>query len=246
MIWPSAPPHWVRTDVSTRHGGHSLAPWDSFNLAFHTQDNPEHVTANRAAWAERMGVTNIPLLDHVHGTAVVRLITEASEPAPACTALQADGAWTTASSVVCSVLTGDCLPILLCSKEQRCVAAVHAGWRGLVQGVVQNACRALADYGPMMAWLGPCHCGRCYAVQQDMKDTALAANSVLEQAFTSNPEGGYLFDLQKAAQHILLAEGVKEIAVAPYCTREQNDLFYSHRCAAPTGRQGTAIWIAAD
>ena len=131
--WPAPP--GVRALCSTRLGGVSQPPWDTFNLGDHVGDDPAAVAANRAAWARALGARPV-FLRQVHGTETVRL-----DPATP-DGTEADACVADAPGVACTIMVADCLPILLCDERGIRVGAAHAGWRGLVgqggHGVVES------------------------------------------------------------------------------------------------------------
>ena len=146
--WPaSAHVHAVCT---TRTGGVSRAPYDSLNLGDHVGDDPRAVAENRARLRNVLGLPAEPRwLQQVHGNCAVDV---AAQTLPC----QADAAYTDQPGVVCAVLTADCLPLLLCDRAGTRVAAVHAGWRGLANGVIERALESFTACGSeLMAWLGP-------------------------------------------------------------------------------------------
>ncbi|MGC1518642.1 MAG: laccase domain-containing protein, partial [Azonexus sp.] len=137
----------VRALQTTRIGGVSGAPWDSFNLGDHVGDAPEAVAANRALL--RRGLPGDPFwLTQVHGTVAVDL-----DKRPKIS--QGDAAYSRQPGNVCAVMTADCLPVLFCDRQGSVVAAAHAGWRGLLAGVLENAVSAM-QVAPenILAWLG--------------------------------------------------------------------------------------------
>ncbi|MCF8179500.1 MAG: laccase domain-containing protein, partial [Sulfuritalea sp.] len=144
--WPAPP--GVRALSTTRVGGVSQAPWNSFNLGDHVGDAPDSVRENRARLSRELPVE--PLwLTQVHGTRCV-------DASLARAGVEADAAFTRRRGVVCAVLTADCLPVLLCDDAASVVGVAHAGWRGLAAGVIESAVAAMNTPGDsLMAWLGP-------------------------------------------------------------------------------------------
>lgn len=144
--WPA--PANVKALQTTRAGGISSAPYNFLNLGVHVGDQPLHVAHNRQQLA-RFVPTEPLWLKQVHGVAVIDAAKANCNP-------QADAAYTTARHAVCTVMTADCLPVLLCDKAGTAVAAVHAGWRGLLHGVLEAAVQSMGVPGrDLMAWLGP-------------------------------------------------------------------------------------------
>ena len=153
----------VRALQTTRIGGVSGAPWDSFNLGDHVGDAPEAVAANRALL--RRGLPGDPFwLTQVHGTVAVNL-----DKRPKIS--QGDAAYSRQPGNVCAVMTADCLPVLFCDRQGSVVAAAHAGWRGLLAGVLESAVSAM-QVAPenILAWLGPAIGPACFEVGSEVRD----------------------------------------------------------------------------
>ncbi len=146
-------PNWnapknVKAFCSTRVGGFSLPPYDGLNLGSHVGDNLAAVMRNREWLEQQSQMPSSPIwLNQTHSTVVVK------QDSPTLEVVDADGCYTTKQGVVCSAMTADCLPVLIADKAGTQVAAVHAGWRGLADGIVENAVK-LFD-GEVMVWLGP-------------------------------------------------------------------------------------------
>src|SRR3990167_5711507 len=151
--WP-APPH-IHAFVSTRQNGVSRSPFTdgyaSFNLATHTGDDPERVQQNRRILAAELGVKSDAMawISQVHGIRVVTAEAAIAADAP----LQADAVDTQQPGLVCSVLTADCLPVLLTDTQGRHVSAIHAGWRGLVDGVIEAGAGGLHPFAETLGRL---------------------------------------------------------------------------------------------
>jgi len=215
---------------TTRTGGVSRPPFDTLNLGMSCGDDPDRVAANRS-WLQSLLPAPPHWLNQVHGGRVIHLDdwTEGVE---------ADAAWTEQPGQVAAVLTADCLPILVADREARCVAVIHAGWRGLVAGVIPNCIEALpVSPEHLMAWIGPRICGRHYEVGQTVRD-ALAA---FGQAFTPARPGHWMADLPGIARAQLRRTGVDRIVDSQACTAE-GQMFYSYRRDHRTGRMASAIW----
>lgn len=161
--WPA--PCWVRACSTTRMGGLSLAPYDSFNLAEHTGDDPAAVRANRSALYAALGIGVRPRwLEQQHGAHVI-------DPADADAGPQADGTCTSAQGVVCAVLTADCLPVLLCDRDGTRVAALHCGWRGIARGILSAGIAAMQrPPSGLLAWVGPA----VYEVGEEVREAFTA------------------------------------------------------------------------
>jgi purine-nucleoside/S-methyl-5'-thioadenosine phosphorylase / adenosine deaminase len=235
--WP-APAH-VRAWVTERPGGVSSAGYSALNLATHVGDDPQHVAANRARLRTALALPAEPAwLEQVHGSTVLDLDRDAVAPA--------DGAVAGRAGVVCAVLTADCLPVLLCDRRGRRVGAAHAGWRGLLHGVLPAAVRRLGAAGDdVLAWLGPAIGAGAYEVGADVRDAYLAADAGAATHFAANARGRWQADLYGLARDSLAAAGVRSIHGGGFCTFTERERFFSHRREAPCGRMASLIWLAA-
>ncbi|EBV9336408.1 peptidoglycan editing factor PgeF, partial [Salmonella enterica subsp. enterica serovar Typhimurium] len=165
--WPL--PKGVAACSSTRIGGVSLPPYDSLNLGAHCGDNPEHVEENRKRLFAAGNLPSKPVwLEQVHGKNVLRLTGEpyASK--------RADASYSNTPGTVCAVMTADCLPVLFCNREGTEVAAAHAGWRGLCEGVLEETVTCFADKPEnIIAWLGPAIGPTAFEVGPEVRDAFL-------------------------------------------------------------------------
>lgn len=236
--WP-VPLH-VRSVTTTRTGGVSRGPWQSMNPADHVGDDPQSVLANRAHLAATLDLPSAPhWLKQVHGTTIV-------DAATAGEGVEADGSWTNGPDCVCAVLTADCLPVLLSDREGSCVAAVHAGWRGLAAGVIEAAVSKLQPVGgDLLAWLGPAIGPQAFAVGEDVQDIFVGHDPRAAAAFATLPDGSLYADLYSLARQRLAAVGVHDVFGGQYCTASDAERFFSYRRDGVTGRMATLIWLAA-
>jgi YfiH family protein len=235
--WP-APPR-VRAVATTRVGGVSNGPWSSLNLGGHVGDSPAAVATNRRRLADRLALPAGPCwLDQVHGDRV-------ANARDWHTGLEADGCVTTDAGQVCVVMTADCLPVLLCDRDGRMVAALHAGWRGLAGGVLDAGVAAFADRGvaagDLLAWLGPAIGADAYEVGDEVR-TAFDCLDELS-AFRKNRRGRWQMDLAGLASARLAALGVTAVYGGGLCTHRHADRFFSHRRDGTCGRQAALIWL---
>jgi polyphenol oxidase len=219
----------ARVLFTTRHGGVSEGPYASLNLGERTGDDPRAVAANLARLRGRIAVP-IARCAQVHGSDVVRLTDLPDGARP-----QADGIATNVRGVAALVLTADCLPVAL--QAPGAVAMVHAGWRGLAGGVLDEgvaALRELGATGPISAAIGPGAGGCCYEVGDEVRE-----------AFADVPEAarGRNIDLPAVARAKLLAAGVTEVQDAGICTICDERYFSHRRDRGTTGRQGGIAWL---
>jgi YfiH family protein len=242
--WPAAA--HVRALISTRSGGASEPPFDSLNLAQHVEDDADQVAINRSRLAEAAAMPDHPQwLQQVHGTKLV----EADNDGVVRTA---DACWSDQPGVACTVMTADCLPLLVCDREGTRVAAIHAGWRGLAAGIVRDSLEQL-QIAPQdtLVYLGPAISQKHFEVGIDVLeaffDSAIDENhgAAVSAAFRPSLQKPmkYQADLCALARAELAALGVTEVYGGDYCTFEGSDRFYSYRRDGRTGRMASIIWL---
>jgi YfiH family protein len=230
--WP-VPPR-VRAWVTERGGG---ARYGGLNLATHVGDDPQRVLANRARLRAALALPSEPAwLEQVHGTRVLDLETESIAAA--------DGAVTARAGVVCTVMTADCLPVLFADRRGTRVGVAHAGWRGLLHGVLPAAVAKLrVDAAEIVAWLGPAIGPAAFEVGADVREPFVAAEPAADRHFVRNARGRWQADLYGLARDSLAGVGVHAVHGGSFCTFSQADHFFSHRREAPCGRMATLIWL---
>ncbi|MCX7090321.1 MAG: peptidoglycan editing factor PgeF [Legionellales bacterium] len=233
--WP-APPS-IRAVTTTRMDGVSQADYAAMNLAAHVGDDAQDVAKNRQILRESLHLPNEPIwLEQTHSTRCVE-VTSAD-----CNR-DVDAAITRQKQQVLAILTGDCLPIVLCDQQGTEIAAIHAGWRGLANGIVDNTIAKLhAKPDQCLAWIGPAICGGCYATGAEVLEQFVGRYAFAAQAFTKIEQQWYA-DLSKLATLILEAQGIGAVYPSQVCTFERNSEFYSYRRSAQTGRIATLIWF---
>jgi len=236
--WPAPP--GVRAVSTTRVGGHSAAPFDSFNLGLRSGDVPEVVGRNLGLLAGDLRLPREPRwLRQVHGTCVVGDGDGDGDGAP-----EADASVTSRANVVCAVLTADCLPVLLSTLDGGSVAAAHAGWRGLAAGVLENVVEDLArPGGAIMAWLGPGIGPRAFEVGDEVREAFLERDAGCGACFQPSPSGRWLADLPGLATRRLHGIGITRIYGGETCTYSEPERFFSYRRDQRTGRMASLIWI---
>ena len=239
--WPAAPQ--VRAVCTTRLGGFSRGPWASMNPATHVGDDPASVLANRKALQQGLRLPAEPRwLEQVHGTTVI----DAAEPVAVGEVPVADAAYCSQPGVVCVVMTADCLPVLLCDAAGRHVAALHAGWRGLAAGVIEQTIDAMQQPGEtLLAWLGPAIGPDAYQVGDEVRDAFLEHNKGAATAFQPGPDGSWMADLYQLARQRLAERGVSAIYGGHECSFTDAERFFSYRRDGVTGRMATLIWLEA-
>ena len=237
--WPAAAR--VRAVTTVRTGGVSAAPFDTLNLGDHVGDDAVAVHTNRARLRTNLALPAEPLwLTQVHGTRVVA----AAQAVPG---TQADGSFTDRPGVVCAVLTADCLPVFLCDRAATRVAVVHAGWRGLAAGVVEQGLAAMGVSGDqMLAWLGPAIGPQAFEVGDEVRQAFVDHQPQAAMAFQKNTAGRHYADIYALARLRLAAAGVAQVYGGEYCTYTQGQRFFSYRRDGLTGRMAALTWLEAD
>jgi YfiH family protein len=240
--WPL--PRGVRAAFTTRLGGVSGGPWESFNLGAHVGDDPSHVAHNRAHLRELLHLRNEPAwLEQVHGTAVAN----ADVPVAASPPVVADAAIATRTDVPCVIMVADCLPVLFASRDGARVGAAHAGWRGLAAGVLENTVAALeTPAGELTAWLGPAIRQSNFEVGDEVRDAFIGSDAGADACFVRNARGRWQADLAGLARRRLRALGVTDIHGGHWCTFAEPARFFSHRrdsrLSGRSGRMAAVIW----
>ncbi len=244
--WPQLPSRFDAL-VTLRTGGVSPAPYgdatggNGFNLADHVGDQIENVLHNRALLDELLP-TQPQWLQQVHGINVFNFDRKLHSKG-------ADACITTRPKIVCAVLTADCLPILLCDATCGVVAAVHAGWRGLADGVIENTIATMKSAGAkseqMLAWLGPAIGPSHFEVGEEVRDRFIRQDQHATTAFAASGQQGSKFfaDIFQLAKMRLERMGVCDIAGGQHCTFSMPEKFYSYRRDGVTGRMASLIWI---
>jgi YfiH family protein len=208
------------------------------NLGDHVGDNSDCVAKNRARLVAALNLPAAPCwLAQCHGTRVIDPSVDRDR--------RADGACTAEPKLVCAVLTADCLPILLCDRAGKRVAALHAGWRGLAGGIIARGVAAMQVPGPeLLAWLGPAIGVESYEIGAEAHGAFSALGMDLQDNLHATRPGHWRMDLDGIARSLLNAQGVVAIYGARHCTYKDAERFYSHRRDGVTGRMANMIWIA--
>lgn len=237
--WPV--PANVSIAMTNRHGGVSVHPYDSLNLGLHVGDAPELVMANRELLCKQLALTAEPVwLEQVHGTHVLNL--DALSLDPAVDTPIADACYSRTASLVCAIMTADCLPVLLCNQAGTEVAAAHAGWRGLCDGVIEaTAAQFSSPMDELIAYLGPAIGSQKFEVGVEVKHAFCGLHPQAAACFI--PRGDkYLADIIGLAKLRLSLLGIKHIYSADICTVSDTD-YFSYRRDKVTGRMASLIWL---
>lgn len=239
--WPA--PENIVSLCTLRSKGLSSPPFDSFNVALHVGDDGSDVEQNRQLiLSEHPDIDEIVWLEQIHSNRVV------NEPESGTQLHQADASITSKAGLACAVMTADCLPILLTDKQGQQIAAVHAGWRGMVAGVIENTVAQFTAPGnELLAWFGPAISARHFEVGSEVRDAFVASDQQLSEQITqafvpSNKEGHFYADLYQLATLKLNSLGVSKLYGGECCTYADAERFYSYRRDGQTGRMVTLIY----
>jgi len=232
--WPA--PAVVQACSTTRAGGVSVGAWRGLNLAGHVDDDPVAVHENRRRLVAQLGLPGEPpWLEQVHGVAV---------RTPRAAAGCADACFEDRAGRVCAVLTADCLPVLLCNMAGTRVAAAHAGWRGLLAGILEHTIAAFADPADqLLAWLGPAIGPGAFEVGDEVRAAFLAEDPASAAYFAAGRPGHWLADLYGLARQRLTRSGVTRVSGGGLCTFSDAERFFSYRRDGVTGRMASLIWL---
>jgi len=240
-VWPA--PTNIKALTTTRQGGFSKNPFNGFNLAEHVNDDPLAVLANRQQLKSQMSLPQEPVwLHQVHSTTVVNIDNHSNQDP-----ITADASYATKSNIVCCVMTADCLPILICDKNAHFVMAIHAGWRGLVDGIIENALNQMSmSPDDILVWLGPAIGANVYEVGNEVLELFLQQDKTYATGFLPSARAGHWFmDIYHLARLRFRLLGISNIFGGQYCTYQNSELFYSYRRDGVTGRMASLIWISA-
>jgi len=237
--WPA--PTNVRAYTTTRPGGVSTSPWDSFNLADHVGDDANAVDANRTLLVKTLALPVAPTwLHQVHGAIVI----DANAPFPRKGRLVGDASITKEPNRVCVVLTADCLPVLFCDHRGTKVGVAHAGWRGLVGGVLDSTVHALStNPTDLLVWLGPGIGPNAFEVGNEVRDAFIRDAETAATAFSRITQDHWLADLYLLARQRLERLGIREVYGGEFCTYHDTKRFFSYRRDGATGRMASIIYL---
>jgi YfiH family protein len=242
-----AAPTKVVAFSTLRDGGVSKAPYESLNFAYHVGDSATNVHKNRTTLSAHLSPKlQWQWLQQIHGAGVVEVVEPTVE-------LAADALFTKQPNVVCCVQTADCLPVFFAARNGSEVAIAHAGWKGLVAGVLENTVRKMSsDASEIIAWLGPaigpCHFEVGAEVKESFLESAnsLAVKESLEGCFKiTRSSQKFMADIYAIARIKLSQLGISQITGGSHCTYCAEECFFSYRRDGVSGRMLNAIYIDA-
>ena len=219
-------------------GGSSKGCFENFNLALHVDDKQGAVLANRELLLSHYNLPSKPVwINQTHSNLSVDADSLSS-------IVNADASYSKKLGTVCGVLTADCLPVFICNKEGTAVGVAHAGWRGLVDGIIESLIESLDCNGEdLIVHLGPAISQLSFEVGGEVKSKYLSKNKKFENCFTFLNNKYYL-DLYEAARVILINLGVGLISGGDRCTYKESDQYFSYRRDGKrSGRMAHLIWI---
>jgi polyphenol oxidase len=220
------------------NGGKSLANFENFNMALHVNDRRESVLKNRSILKDYYGIPSDPVwIKQTHSSICV----DASSTKRI---VEADASFTINPRVVCAVITADCLPVFVCKKDGSMVGIAHAGWKGLISGVLENLIQSFNCNGDdLVVHLGPAISKNYFEVGAEIKDLYLSKNNNFDRSFIFYRDKYYL-DLYDAAKVILESFNITFISGGDRCTYRESDEFFSYRRdGINSGRMAHLIWI---
>lgn len=231
--WPA--PGNVHAFTTLRTGGVSTGAYASLNMAAHVGDIPNDVVANRERVKTWLRLPSDPYwLQQVHGNQAVPAQTNGQPP-------QADASYTGQASTVCAVLTADCLPLLACTADGEQVAAIHAGWRGLLAGVISSTMSRFPKQQTLV-WLGPAIGSDSFEVGEEVRTAFVAKSADFVVGFKAQENGKYLADIYQLARVELNQLGIGQVFGGGFCTVTDHQRFFSYRREQQTGRMANLIW----
>lgn len=229
-------PNNITALSTTRRLGYSQPPYENNNMGLGVGDNDHHVMKNRQQLVEQLQLPGEPQwLKQTHGTHCV--IAEEDPDR------NADASITRSKTHPLVILTADCLPIMLCNLKGTEIAAIHAGWKGLVHGIIENTLNKMNSTGSeIVAWIGPSICQKCYEVSDEVYQKFTYTYPASKHAFKPVKEK-WLANLPQIAEIVLNLQGINAVYQSQLCTFELKNEFYSYRRASQTGRIATLIWF---
>lgn len=237
--------HWITPDwlaptnihavTTLRTGGVSSGVYNSLNLATHVGDDLACVTENRHRIKTLLALPAEPVwLEQIHSNLFINA-------GHANGLQQADASYSNKAGVVCAVMTADCLPLLICSTDGKTCAAIHAGWKGLLAGIITNTVNALATTD-VLVWLGPAIGVACFEVGAEVREAFITKSAAFDPAFIPTSNHKYLADIYQLARIELAALNIHAVYGGDFCTVTEQERFYSYRRDIQTGRMATLIW----
>jgi YfiH family protein len=231
--WPA--PGNIHAATTLRTGGVSTGPYAGMNPALHVGDQTDRVLQNRQILKERLHLPSEPVwLNQIHSNLAIDAAKSESLP-------DADSSYTSKPGIVCTVMTADCLPLLVCDTSGTYIAAIHAGWRGLLAGIITNTVKNLPKSN-LMVWLGPAIGPESFEVGSEVRDVFMKKSDEFATAFKQAGDDKWLADIYQLARIELIQLGIEKVYGGNFCTVSDQARFFSYRRDHETGRMATLIW----
>tara|TARA_B100000686_G_scaffold352622_1_gene455277 strand:+ start:2042 stop:2779 length:738 start_codon:yes stop_codon:yes gene_type:complete len=235
--WPA--PANIQALFTTRIGGISQGPYESFNLGAHVGDKISAVNHNRSKLFESLP-SEPKWLNQIHGSKPIWVDKHTNS-------FKGDAALSKTKNIVCAVLTADCLPIFLCDETGTVVGIAHAGWRGLISGVIEKTIAEMRkECSYIIAYLGPAIGPNYFEIGEEVRNSFIKQDKISTSAFI--PRSGsnkrkWLANIFLLAHQRLIKAGVTKIYSHEECTYSNSDKFFSYRRDGNTGRMAGLIWL---
>jgi len=212
-----------------------LNGFDSFNIADHVADDPERVFENRKKLVKHFNLPSEPkYLNQIHSDKCLSFSSSECE---------GDALYTNKKNEVCAILTADCLPIFITDILGQEVAVIHAGWRGILKGIIEQTLKSF-DSNNLVAHFGPAISRDSFEVGEEVRDLYISKDISFQSSFKTNSSKHYL-DLYSAAKLILNSFNICKISGGDECTFKQKDKYFSYRRDGKhSGRMANLIWIS--
>ena len=219
-------------------GGRSQGNFRNFNLALHVEDKQSSVMANRELLKKHYNLPSDPKwINQTHSNICI-------DASSIFSSNKADASYSSKPGVVCGILTADCLPVFVTNSQGTIVGVAHAGWRGIVGGVIESLLESIKCKGDdLLVHLGPAISKSSYEVGEEVKSQYLTKNESFERSFVKD-NGSYYLDIYDAAKVVLEDFGVKSISGGDSCTCNDSKNFFSYRRdGINSGRMAHLIWF---
>ena len=220
------------------YGGTGSGNFENFNLAFHENDSKDNVLENRKILTTQYNLPSEPIwINQTHSSICVNA-------ASIKTTIEADASYSSKVGVVCGIMTADCLPVFVSRKDGTMVGIAHAGWRGLVSGVIENLVNSFNSYGDdLVVHLGPAISKNSFEVGEEVRELYLEKNENFQRSFSIKNNKNYL-DLYDAAKVVFEDFQIQLISGGDRCTfSESSDFFSYRRDGVNSGRMAHLIWM---
>ena len=222
----------------SKKGGVSKGIYDSLNCGFGSSDNKRNIKDNLSLVSEKMGINknNLFLMNQTHSSKVV-VIDESNINVQR---VDADALITKIKNIAISVLTADCVPVLIYEKKNNIVACVHAGWKGAISGIIENTLNQIIKMNKnnnIYVAIGPCIGLKNYEIDKKFYNKFIRKDRMNEIFFSSTKNDKFLFDLRKYINFKITKFDVNDVENIELDTYEENEKFFSFRRSRKLGEK---------